>query len=52
MSGRNEQNGPGRSRRRPRLMTLFTVLMLLMGGRVFVTSASDLYRLATGKAEV
>jgi len=33
-------------------MTSLTVLMLLLGGRFLVTSASDLYRVATGKAEV
>jgi len=39
-------------RRRPRWMTLLAVLMLLIGGRLFITSASDLHRVATGKAEV
>jgi hypothetical protein len=39
-------------RGRPRWMTLLTVLMLLVGGRFLMTSASDLYRVATGKAEV
>ena len=39
-------------RRRPRWMTLLTVLMLLVGGRLFITSASDLHRLVTGELEV
>ncbi len=33
-------------------MTLLTLLMLLLGGRFFLTSASDLYRVATGKSGV
>jgi hypothetical protein len=33
-------------------MTLFSVLMLLLGGRMLVTGLSDLHRVATGKAEV
>jgi hypothetical protein len=33
-------------------MTLFTIVMLLLGGRMLVTSLSDLHRVATGKAEV
>jgi hypothetical protein len=33
-------------------MTLLTVLMLLIGGRMLVTGLSDLHRVATGKAEV
>jgi hypothetical protein len=33
-------------------MTLLTLLMLFLGGRFLVTSASDLYRVATGKLEV
>jgi len=41
-----------RERRRPRWLTLLTVLMLLFGGNFFVNSASDLYRVATGKAKV
>jgi hypothetical protein len=39
-------------RPRPRWMTLLTVLMLLLGGRLFITSASDLHRVVTGAAEV
>jgi hypothetical protein len=43
----------GKQRRpRPRWMALLTVLMLLIGGRLFITSASDLHRVATGQAEV
>jgi hypothetical protein len=33
-------------------MTLFAVLLLLLGGRFLVTSLSDLHRLVTGKTEV
>ena len=39
-------------RRRPRWMTLLTVLMLLLGGRMFVTGVSDLNRLLTAQPEV
>jgi hypothetical protein len=38
--------------RRPRWMTLLTVLMLLAGGRMFFSSVTDLHRLVTGKPEV
>jgi hypothetical protein len=33
-------------------MTFFTVLMFLLGARLFLGSLDDLYRLATGKPEV
>jgi hypothetical protein len=42
----------GRAGRRPRWMTMFAVLLLLLGGRFFITGLSDLHRLATGKDEV
>jgi hypothetical protein len=38
--------------RRPRGLTLLAILLLLLGGRLFITSASDLHRVATGRAEV
>jgi hypothetical protein len=38
--------------RQPRWMTFFTVLMFLLGARLFLGSLDDLYRLATGKPEV
>jgi hypothetical protein len=50
--GRDGRNEAKERRRRPRFMTLLTVLMLLLGGRMFVTGVTDLHRLATGKAEV
>jgi hypothetical protein len=50
MTGPLDQQG--RAGRRPRWLTLFTVLFLLLGGRFFVTSLSDLHRLATGGADV
>ena len=37
---------------RPRLLTLMTLLLLLVGGNVFFTSASDLHGLASGKPQV
>jgi hypothetical protein len=37
---------------RPRLLTLITLLLLLVGGNVFFTSASDLRGLASGKPQV
>ena len=39
-------------RRRPRWMTLLTLLMLLLGGRMFVTGVSDLSRILTAQPEV
>jgi hypothetical protein len=33
-------------------MTFFTVLMLLLGGRMFFSSVTDLHRLTSGKPEV
>lgn len=50
--GRDERNEREGARRRPRWMTLLTVLLLLLGGRFFVTAVSDLHRVATGRAEV
>lgn len=38
--------------KRPRWMTFFTILMFLLGARLFLGSIDDLYRLATGKPEV
>ena len=52
LGGRDERDGPTGARRRPRFMMLLTLLMLLLGGRMFITGASDLYRVVTGKAEV
>ena len=43
---------PEGRQRRPRWMTLFTVLMLLLGGRMFFSSVTDLHRLVSGKPEV
>lgn len=34
---------------RPRFLTLFAVLLLLIGGRTFFTSLSDLHHVSTGK---
>jgi hypothetical protein len=42
----------GAARRRPRWMTLFAVVMLLLGGRMLLTSLSDLHRVVTHKPEV
>jgi len=42
----------GRRPRRPRWMALLAVLMLLIGGRLLITSASDLRRVASGEREV
>lgn len=41
-----------RAGRRPRWLTLFAILLLLLGGRFFVGGLSDLHRLVTGKDEV
>ena len=43
---------PVSEKRRPRLMTLLTLIMLLVGGRMFFGSVTDLHRLATGKPEI
>ncbi|MBN2576743.1 MAG: hypothetical protein JXP73_19420 [Deltaproteobacteria bacterium] len=52
MSGAGER-ADGRDRPpRPRWLTFLAVLLLLVGGRLFVTSASDLHRVATGTADV
>jgi hypothetical protein len=56
--GRDEPSQPdGRSfqggrRRRPRWMIFFTILMFLMGARIFLGSIDDLYRLVTGRPEI
>ena len=50
--GRDERDVPEGRRRRPRWMTFLTVLMLLLGGRMFFSSATDLHRLTSGKPEV
>jgi hypothetical protein len=56
--GSDGRNGPDRRLfaegrpRRPRRMTLLTVLMLLAGGRMFFSSVTDLRRLVTGLPEV
>ena len=50
--GRDERDAPGVRRRRPRWLTFLTVLMLLLGGRMFFSSATDLHRLTSGKPEV
>jgi hypothetical protein len=49
--GRDERDVP-EGRRRPRWLTFLTVLMLLVGGRMFFSSVTDLHRLASGQAEV
>ena len=49
---RGERDKPEGRRRRPRWMTVFIVLMLLLGGRMFFGSVSDLYRVTSGKPEV
>ena len=56
--GRDERNQPDRRsfqlgrQRRPRWMTFFTILMFLLGARMFLGSVDDLYRLTTGKPEI
>jgi len=50
--GRDGRDAPEGQRRRPRWLTFLTVLMLLVGGRMFFGSVTDLHRLATGKVEV
>lgn len=50
--GRDERDAPGGRRRRPRWLTFLTVLMLLLGGRMFFGSVTDLHRLTSGKPEV
>jgi len=49
--GRDERDVP-EGRRRPRWMTFLTALMLLLGGRMFFSSATDLHRLISAKPEV
>lgn len=49
----DSQSAPGSGEvARPRLLTFVTLLLLLVGGNVFFTSASDLHGLATGKPQV
>ena len=50
--GRDERDVPEGRRRRPRWLTFFTVLMLLVGGRMFFSSVTDLHRLIGGKPEI
>jgi hypothetical protein len=50
--GRDERDVPEGRRRRPRWLTFFTVLMLLVGGRMFFSSVTDLQRLISGKPEI
>ncbi len=50
--GRDERDVPEGRRRRPRMMTFLTVIMLLLGGRMFFSSVTDLHRLVSGKPEV
>jgi hypothetical protein len=56
--GRDEPDqGEGRyfhlgRQRRPRWMTFFTLLIFLLGARMFLGSVDDLSRLATGKPEI
>jgi hypothetical protein len=48
--GRDSGHGPDRGIKgeRPRFLTLFAVLLLLVGGRMFITSISDLHHVVTG----
>jgi hypothetical protein len=50
--GRDERDVPEGRRPRPRWLTFFTVLMLLVGGRMFFSSVTDLHRLTSGKPDV
>jgi len=50
--GGDRRNVPEGQRRRPRWLTFLTVLMLLLGGRMFFSSVTDLHRLASGKPDV
>jgi len=54
MNGRaHDTNQEGRSHSpRPRWLTLFAVVMLLLGGRMFLGSVMDLHRLAKGRTEI
>jgi len=49
---RGEGDKPEGRRRRPRWMTFFTVLLLLLGGRMFLGSVTDLHRVISGSPEV
>lgn len=48
---RDERGGPEVRGRKPRWMNLLTVLMLLLGGRMFFSSVTDLHRLVTHRSE-
>jgi hypothetical protein len=50
--GRDERDVPEGRRRRPRWLTFLTVLMLLVGGRMFFSSVTDLHRLINGQPEI
>ena len=50
--GRDERGVPEGRRRRPRWLTFLTVLMLLVGGRMFFSSVTDLRRLISGAPEI
>jgi hypothetical protein len=51
MSGRDQQGAPDGRRRRPRLLTFLTVLMLLVGGPMLIGSMSDLHRVWSGQPD-
>jgi hypothetical protein len=51
MSWGREQGDVAGKRRRPRWMMFFTVLMLILGGRMFFSSVTDLHRVMSGKPE-
>jgi len=50
--GRDVRDVPEVRRRRPRWLTFLTVLMLLVGGRMFFSGVTDLHRLINGKPEI
>lgn len=52
MGEREDDRDDARRAPRPRWLTLLAVLLLLVGGRLFITSVSDLHRVASGKPEV
>jgi hypothetical protein len=52
MTARGDDQKAAEARRRPRWMMLLTVLMLILGGRMFFGSVTDLHRVVTGKHEV
>jgi len=49
---RGEGDNPEVRRPRPRWMTFFTVLLLLLGGRMFLGSVTDLHRVVSGRPEI